>query len=157
MTGYPDVLCLQRVYICGKKQEASAHISGERPTLLACLQELRKRLEEHHGNCPQVLTEKDAADTEHTMTGKITSPILLAQNLRATFCTNEWLMEHVDSRINEMVVMYQSAEQVMRPPAPSDVSVCKGIMSCFSFLFLGVPRHYVERPFSCWYKACSRV
>ena len=35
---------------CGKKQEASVHISGERPTLLACLQELRKRLEEHHGN-----------------------------------------------------------------------------------------------------------
>jgi hypothetical protein len=29
---------------CGKKQEASVHISGERPTLLACLQELRKRL-----------------------------------------------------------------------------------------------------------------
>ena len=49
VTGYPDVLCLQRVYICGKKQEASAHISGERPTLFACLQELRKRLEEHHG------------------------------------------------------------------------------------------------------------
>jgi hypothetical protein len=47
---------------------------------------------------------------EHTMTGKITSPILVAQHLRATFCTNEWLMEHVDSLINEMVVMYQSAE-----------------------------------------------
>ena len=69
------------------------------------------------------------------MTGKITSPILVAQHLRATFCTNEWLMEHVDSRINEMVVMYQSADQVIRPPAPPDVSVCKDIMSCFSFLF----------------------
>ncbi len=73
---------------------------------------------------------------ERTMTGKITSPILVAQRLRATFCTNEWIMEHVDSRINEMVVMYQdypqSAEQVIRPSAPTDVSVCKGIMSCFS-------------------------
>ena len=29
---------------------------------------------------------------ERTMTGKITSPILVAQHLRATFCTNEWLM-----------------------------------------------------------------
>ncbi len=46
------------------------------------------------------------ARKERTMTGKITSPILVAQHLRATFCTNEWLMEHVDSRINEMVVMY---------------------------------------------------
>jgi len=30
-------------------------------------------------------------------------------------------------------------------------------MSCFSFLFLGVPRHYAKRPFSCWCHACSRV
>jgi hypothetical protein len=66
-------------------------------------------------------------------------------------------MEHVDSRINEMVVMYQSDDQVIRPPVPPDVSVCKGIMSCFSFLFLGVSRQYAKRPFSCWCKACSCV
>jgi len=66
-------------------------------------------------------------------------------------------MEHVDSRIEEMVVMYLGAAEVIRPPAPPDVSVCKGIMSCFSFLFLGVPRHYAKRPFSCWCHACSRV
>jgi hypothetical protein len=34
----------------GKNQESSVHISGERPTLFVWLQELRKRLEEHHGN-----------------------------------------------------------------------------------------------------------
>jgi hypothetical protein len=32
------------------------------------LQELRKRLEEHHGNCAQALTEKDAADTVSSAT-----------------------------------------------------------------------------------------
>ena len=31
------------------------------------------------------------------------------------------------------------------------------IMSCFSFLFLGVPKHYARRSYSCWCKACSRV
>jgi hypothetical protein len=66
-------------------------------------------------------------------------------------------MDHVNTPINEIVVLYQLAEQVIRPPAPFDVCVYKGIMSCFSFLFLGVPRHYVKRPFSCWSKACSRV
>jgi hypothetical protein len=66
-------------------------------------------------------------------------------------------MEHVNAPINEIVVMYQSTEQVIRPPAPPDVSVCKGIMSCFSFLFLGVPRHYAKRPFSCWCKTFSCV
>jgi hypothetical protein len=59
-------------------------------------------------------------------------------------------MEHVNVQINQVVVTYRSAEEVIRPPAPTDVSVCKGIMSCLSFLFLGVPRHYAKRPFSCW-------
>ncbi len=85
---------------------------------------------------------------ERTMTGKITSPILVAQHLRATFCKKEWFMEHVNTPINEIVMMYQSAEQIIRPPAPTDVSVWKGIMSYFSFLFLGVPRHYAKRPFT---------
>jgi len=43
---------------CRKKQEASVHISGERPTLHACLQELRKRLEENHGTCAEAVAKK---------------------------------------------------------------------------------------------------
>ena len=65
-------------------------------------------------------------------------------------------MEDVNAPINEIVVMYLSAEKVIRPSAPPDVSVMKGIMS-FSFLFLGVVRYYVKRPFICWCKVCSRV
>jgi hypothetical protein len=67
---------------CGKKQEASVHISGERPTLLACLQELRKRLEEHRleerGNCAQALTEKDAADASAATVSPDTPNVLQA-------------------------------------------------------------------------------
>jgi hypothetical protein len=74
----------------------------------------------------------------------------VAQHLRATFCKKEWLMEHVNTPINEIVVMYQSTEQIIRPSTPTDVSVYKGIMSCFFFLFLGVPRHYAKRLFNCW-------
>jgi hypothetical protein len=66
-------------------------------------------------------------------------------------------MEQINTQINQVVVMCRSSEQVIRPPAPSDVSVYKDIMSCFSFLFLGVVRHYVKRPFSCWCKTCSGV
>jgi hypothetical protein len=67
------------------------------------------------------------------------------------------LQKGMDTQINQVVVMYRSAEKVIRPPAPSDVSVRKSIMSCFSLLFLGVVRHYGKRPFSCWCDACSRV
>ncbi len=38
-------------------------------------------------------------------------------------------MEHVNTLINEIVVMYRSVEKVIRPIAPTDVSVCKDIMS----------------------------
>jgi hypothetical protein len=69
----------------------------------------------------------------------------------------EWLMDHVNTQINQVVVMYRSTEQVIRPASPTDVFVWKGIMSCFSVMFLGVPRHYVKRPFCCWWKTCSRA
>jgi hypothetical protein len=60
-------------------------------------------------------------------------------------------------KINQVVVTYLSDDLVSRPPAPPIVSPCKGIMSCFAFLFLGVPRHYARRSYNCWCKACSRV
>ena len=67
-------------------------------------------------------------------------------------------MDHVNTQqINEIVVMHLTADQVIRPSAPSDVFVWKGIMSCFSFLFLGVVRYYAKRTFICWCKATSRV
>ena len=41
------------------------------------MQELRKRLEEHHGNCAQALTEKDAADTASAVTVSPDAPNVL--------------------------------------------------------------------------------
>ncbi len=71
-----------------------------------------------------------------------------------------------EKRRDELHTQIEEIEEQLQPKrtrsdadagdAP-DVSVCKDIMSCFSFLFLGVPRHYVKRPFSCWCKTCSRV
>jgi hypothetical protein len=76
---------------------------------------------------------------ERTPTGQITSPILVAQHLRVTFCTKERLMEHVDTKINQVVVvMHLNDDQVSRPETIPNVSAFgKGIISCFSFLFLG--------------------
>jgi len=41
--------------------------------------------------------------------------------------------------------------------SPPVVSVCKGILTAYSFLFFGTPRHYTMRKYSCWCRACSRV
>jgi hypothetical protein len=54
---------------CTKKQETLIHISRERPTLLACLQELVKRLQDRHGEYVEAVTKakKNAADTPNVM------------------------------------------------------------------------------------------
>ena len=48
-------------------------------------------------------------------------------------------------------------EHIVRPVAPPDVSPVKGILSSYSFLFLGTPGHYCIRKYSCWCKVCSLV
>jgi hypothetical protein len=60
-------------------------------------------------------------------------------------------------KIQQVVVMCLNADQISRPLVPPIVSSCKGIMTCFSFMFLGVPRHYVRRSYNCWCTSCSRV
>ena len=66
-------------------------------------------------------------------------------------------MEHVDMKINEVVVMFLNDDQVSRPAVPPVVSPWKGIMSCFSFLLLSVPSHYARRSYRGWCKVCSCV
>ena len=51
-------------------------------------------------------------------------------------------------------MLWQAVSRKSRPPAPPIVSPC---MLCFSFMFLGVPSHYVRRSFICWWTVCSRV
>jgi len=86
-----------------------------------------------------------------------TSPLDVAEHLRATFFTQECLSEHIHMKINQFVVMYLDVDEISRPVAPPDVSPCKIILSSYSFLFLGTPQHYAMRPYSCWCNACSRV
>jgi len=94
---------------------------------------------------------------ERTPLGKITSTLTVAQHLRAVFDSQEWMSVHMDMKINQVVVMYLDIEEILRPVSPPVVSVCKGILTAYSFLFLGTPRHYAMRKYSCWCRACSRV
>ncbi len=54
---------------CGKGQDQAVQLSWERTTLLACLQELRKRLQDRHGfRCAQAVAKKAAADADSAAT-----------------------------------------------------------------------------------------
>jgi len=62
---------------CEKPQEAPIHLSKERSTMRACLQELIKRLEENHGNCAEALAKKAAADAVSAATVNPDAPNVL--------------------------------------------------------------------------------
>ena len=62
---------------CEKPQEAPIHLSKERSTMRACLQELIRRLEENHGNCAEALAKKAAADAASAATVDPDAPNVL--------------------------------------------------------------------------------
>ena len=109
----------------------------------------RARTHDDVGDADEMLAEVDNWDLSVHM--------LVDQHFRAIICNKDWDMDHTDMKIQQVVVMYLNDDQISRPPALPIVSPSKGIMSCYSFIFLGVPRHYDRRSFSCWCKACSRV
>jgi len=95
------------------------------------LQELLKRLQDRHVECAQAVVKKDAADVTSAATVNPDVPNVLKAMMK----------------LEEVVVMYLNDDQISRPPAPPIFSSCKGIMSCFSFMFLCVPRQYVRRSY----------
>ena len=154
MAGFAFVLEMPRVWQLSKEARASS-------PPLACAPHGARMLAGAAKTTagPNLIDRKNhiTHGKERTSTGKITSAMLVAQHLRAIFCNKDWDMEHTDMKIQQVVVMYLNADQISRPLAPPIVSPCKGIMACFSFMFLGVPRHYARRSYSCWCTACSRV
>jgi hypothetical protein len=47
----------------------------------------------------------------------------------------------MNMKINKVVVMYLDKSEIVRPAVPPDVSVVKGILSSYIFLFLDTPNH----------------
>jgi hypothetical protein len=77
-------------------------------------------------------------DNVQTPSGRITSPLEVSQHLRAQFCSRQWKKERMNMKINQVVVMYLDADEIVRPVAPPDVSPVKGILSSYSFCFLAL-------------------
>ena len=50
-----------------------------------------------------------------TPSGRITSPLEVAQHLRAQFCSRQWKKERMNMKINQVVVMYLDADEIVRP------------------------------------------
>jgi hypothetical protein len=62
---------------CGKKQKTPVQVSNVRPTDLACLQELLKRLQHRHVDYAESVAKKAAADTVSAATVSPDTPDVL--------------------------------------------------------------------------------
>ena len=144
---------------CGKKQEPPVQLSRDRKSELACLQELLKRLQDRHVDCAEALTKKAAADAQAAAavsedTPSVLEAMMLFQQAKKHA---QAAQDRAKAEQDQVVVMYLDADEIVRPVAPPDVSPVKGILSSYSFLFLGTPGHYCMRKYSCWCKPCSLV
>jgi hypothetical protein len=159
---------VEYVQAVAKKADADASaatVSPDTPNVLQAMMQLRQaksRAEAANKLVLETEKERDAAEKvvqelNQQLQPKRTRTMLVAQHLRVIFCNMDWDMEHADMKIQQVVVMYLNTDQISRPPAPPIVLSCKGIMACFSFMFLGVPRHYVRSSYSCWCTSGSRV
>jgi hypothetical protein len=86
-------------FICTHVLCVCVHISGDRPTLLAYIQELSKRLEENHSNCAEVLTKKAAVDDVSVPTVSPDTPNVLQaiMQLRHAKSLTETLIQHLSN------------------------------------------------------------
>ena len=48
-----------------------------------------------------------------TPSGRITSPLEVAQHLRAQFCSRQLKKERINMKINQVVVMYLDADEIL--------------------------------------------
>ena len=67
--------------------------------------------------------------------------------------TPEWLMEHADKKINEIVIEYSHHDEINRPIVEHSFEQLQGKMSSFSFMMLA-PDQIARRARSCWCAAC---
>ena len=72
---------------------------------------------------------------------------------QARFMTPEWLMEHADKKINEIVIEYSHHDEINRPVVEHSFEQLQGKMSSFSFMMLA-PDQIARRARSCWCAAC---
>ena len=96
-----------------------------------------------------------------TPSGRIRSALEVAQHLRATFATSEWLMKHTHMKINEIVVFYIDKDEkedtgfprINWPTVDPKYSTLKDISKRYCFMMRGKGRA-ASRRFTCWCEAC---
>jgi len=100
---------------------------------------------------------RDVTDSNvQTPSDRITCALEVAQHLCTTFCTPHWSKQHMNMKINKVVVMYLDTGGEIASCTSGCVS-SQGYPLVLQFLFFCTPGHYGMRKYSCWCKTCSLV
>ena len=95
-----------------------------------------------------------------TPSGRITTPLEVAQHLRSVFTNSKWLQRHANMKINEVVVMYIDKTEFVWPPDEGPkYGTLHGISSLYSFFCRGSgggtgEARVAGRRWLCWCEAC---
>ena len=94
--------------------------------------------------------------TIKTESGNVLSPKEVAEHLKASFNTEEYVQSHLQKTINEVVVIYTPTAEIIRPKPDHKYAAMPGMKK--TFLFMPVREGVVlQRDFACWCGACMRA
>ena len=94
--------------------------------------------------------------TVHIEGEHILTPVEVAEHVKATFNTDEYVATHLKKTINEVVVIYTPTSEVKRPAIEWKYSAMNGMKKTYLFMAVrdGV---LLQRPFACWCAACMQA
>ena len=88
--------------------------------------------------------------------GDIMTPKEVAEHLKASFNTDEFVASHLQKTINEVVVIYTPTAEIIRPTPDYVYAAMPGMKK--TYLFMPVREGVVlQRDFACWCNACMRA
>jgi hypothetical protein len=88
-----------------------------------------------------------------TPSKRVQNAMEVAQHLRATFSTPDWMVKHAGMKVNEMVVFYIDKDEIKWPTVDPKYSTLDGISKQYCFMMRGGGR-VAPRRYSCWCEAC---
>ena len=88
-----------------------------------------------------------------TSSGLILVPSDVAEHLKATFETDQFVADHVNKVVQKVVVTYVDAQQIQRPVVRHKFAQMPGIKKTFQFLAVR-ESVLLQKSFPCWCHAC---
>ena len=105
-----------------------------------------------------IIDDRPRNKTVLTESGCIRNAEEVAEHVKARFCNQEWVDQHLHKTVNEIVVHYVPANELhaTRPNPDHECASLEGVRKAFSFFALAAGV-VAKRAFGCWCPACLQI